>query len=69
MCIITMPSEACNHRDTIYIDYAPDINLGGKGGWKGGREGGRQRRNEGGREGRRERSKDITACLLFNSLK
>ena len=68
-----MPSEACNHRDNIYIDYAPDINLGGggggEGGWKGGREGGRQRRSEGGREGRRERSKDITACLLFNSLK
>ena len=52
-----MPSEACNHWDTIYIDYAPDINLGGGGKVErreGGREEGREGMREGGREGGRE---------------
>ena len=51
-----MPSEACNHRDTIYIDYAPDINLGGR---EGGKEGGREEGREGVREGGRERGTEV----------
>ena len=55
-----MPSEACNHRDSIYIDYAPDINLGGGGGGReGGKEGGREEGREGMREGGREGGREV----------